>query len=96
MANMIDRDPEQILAYAQHINQMIDNIQSKLRQVEDLPQYLSDLNDKNCQVLFKDLSLSCGKFYKALDQLKTENDDIALSAKRLKLTVDEGMGGYSL
>ena len=96
MANMIDKDPEQIVKYTQNVNQMIDAIQGKLRAVAALEGFMSDLQDKNCLILFKELEINCDKFAKALDRLKTENDDIEQEAKKLKLIIEEGMGGYSL
>ena len=96
MANMIDRDPELILKYTQNVNQMIDAMAGKLRSIDQLESFMTDLNDKNCLILFKDLAQNCEKFIKCLDKLKTENDDIEAEAKKLKLIIDEGMGGYSL
>ena len=96
MANLIDKDPEQIIQYTTHVNQRIDMIESKLRSIRELEGFMSDLHDKNCLILFKDLVLNCENFARCLDKLKTENDDIEQEAKKLKLIIEEGMGGRSV
>ena len=95
MANRIDRDPEKILTYTQHVNTTIDALNAKtLSSLKSIDAVIGNLQDKNCRALYKDLLEKTKKFLICINTLKTENDSIEKEAKKLKTIIDEGIGGY--